>query len=61
MIYNSKEEAKAAVAKYIDEARNLRERLGVWEEGEDSCCDTAAKANYKDENGRIREYVYYYC
>jgi hypothetical protein len=56
MVHPNKEAAIAACHEYNVEAEKLRQRLGVYEECEDSCCTTYIKTRYVDEHGKEQTY-----
>lgn len=58
IIYNDKESAKAACEKYVKSMHDLQEKLGVWEENDDSCSETRAYARYRDESGKVVDYCH---
>ena len=58
IIYDDKAGAKAACEEYVKAMHDLQEKLGVWEENEDSCSATWAYARYRDESGKVVNYCH---
>lgn len=59
VIHADKEAAKKACERYSRATERLRERLGVWEENEDSCTVTYVYTKCRDESGKIVDYCHY--
>jgi hypothetical protein len=57
-IYKTIEAAKAACQEYVDAIHALQDKLGVWEENEDSCSATYTYAHYRDECGNVKKYCH---
>jgi predicted translin family RNA/ssDNA-binding protein len=57
-LHQSREEAKKACQEYVEALLELQERLGVWEENEDSCSATYVYAEYL-ENGKKEKYCHF--
>jgi hypothetical protein len=58
LIYEDKARAKAACEEYVRTIHSLQEKLGVWEENEDSCSATWTYARYRDESGKVVDYCH---
>ena len=58
IIYEDKEQAKSACAKYLEAMFELQTRFGVWEDNEDSCTTTYTYARYRDESGKVMNYCH---
>jgi len=54
MIHKNKEDAQAAIKEYNEALVALQEKLGIWEECEDSCVDTHTYAEFHTEDGETR-------
>jgi hypothetical protein len=59
IIYDNMASAKAACKQYAKALHDLQEKLGVWEENEDSCVSTHIYTQYRDESGKVVEYCYF--
>jgi hypothetical protein len=59
IIYNTRDEAAAACKAYIDAMRDLQERLGIFEDCDDSCVQNYVNAKYRHEDGTILTYTYW--
>lgn len=59
IIYDDKASAKAACEQYVNALHNIQEKLGVWEENEDSCVATHTYTRYRDESGKVVKYYYF--
>ena len=49
--YKTKAAAEAACSEYQKEVEAIREKYGVWEISEDSCCNIYVTAEYLDGEG----------
>jgi hypothetical protein len=58
IIYDNKASAKAACEQYEKALHDLQEKLGVWEENEDSYVSTHIYTQYRNESGKVVEYCY---
>jgi hypothetical protein len=58
-IYNSQQEARQACKEYVQLSNELRERFGVAEVSEDSCCDVYISTLYRDADGQVLEYNFF--
>jgi hypothetical protein len=59
IIYNTRNEAKAACKAYVEAMYDLQERLGIFETCDDSCVQTYINARFYDENGAISTYTHW--
>ena len=58
IIYDDKASAKAACEGYLKVTNELQQKLGVWEENEDSCTLTFVYARYRNESGKVVNYCH---
>ena len=58
IIYDNRASAKAACEEYVKAMHDLQEKLGVWEENDDSCSETRAYAQCRDESGKVVNYCH---
>lgn len=58
IIHENKEAARKACEEYAREVAKLNERLGVWEENEDSCCAIYIQARYREPDGSTQIYTF---
>lgn len=55
-IYPDLQSAKEACAEYVEKIWELRDKMGVSEECDDSCCAVHISAKYYDDRGGVRAY-----
>ena len=58
IVYNNKALAKEACEQYVAAMCDLREKLGVWEENEDSCASIYIYAKHLSDNGKVVKYCH---
>lgn len=58
IIHKDKKAAKLACEEFEKEISRLTEKLGVWEENDDSCSDSRIYARYYSENGEVEFYCH---
>jgi hypothetical protein len=58
IIHKDIETARIRCEDYARELRELQERIGVYEEHEDSCTSVYIMADYYDQDGNKRTYYF---
>lgn len=57
IIHDDRASAKVACEQYVKAMQDLQSSLGVWEENADSCSETYVYARYRDESGKVVNYI----